>query len=133
MKDEHPDTIFNVSMSQTLGRTIVTSLTTLFPVVALFIFGGSNIQGFAFVIIVGIIAGTISTLFLAATVALAFEKSASKDKIKKLEAIKEKEEKKAKELQANSDGDVTVDVTTAKAEDIAISKKTKMKLLGKKK
>jgi predicted RND superfamily exporter protein len=108
-------------------------LTTLFPVVALFIFGGSNIQGFAFVIIVGIIAGTISTLFLAATVALAFEKSASKDKIKKLEAIKEKEEKKAKELQANSDAGVAVDVTTAKAEDIAISKKTKMKLLGKKK
>ena len=133
MKDEHPDTIFNVSMSQTLGRTIITSLTTLFPVVALFIFGGSNIKGFAFVIIVGIIAGTISTLFLAGTIALAFEKSAAKDKIKKLEAIKEKEERKAKELQANSDGNVNADVASTKVDDIAISKKTKMKLLGKKK
>ena len=133
MKDEHPDKIFNVALSQTLGRTLITSLTTLFPVIALFIFGGSNIRGFAFVIMVGIVAGTISTLFLASTIALAFEKSASKEKIKKLEAIKEKEERKAKEAVNSEDGAVAVDTAAAKADDIAISKKTMMKLKGKKK
>ena len=133
MKDEHPDKIFNGALSQTLGRTLITSLTTLFPVVALFIFGGSNIQGFAFVIIVGIVAGTISTLFLASTIALAFEKSASKEKIKKLDAIKEKEERKAKEAANSEDGAVVADTVATKADDIAISKKTMMKLKGKKK
>ena len=133
MKDEHPDKIFNVALSQTLGRTLITSLTTLFPVIALFIFGGSNIRGFAFVIMIGIVAGTISTLFLASTIALAFEKSASKEKIKKLDAIKEKEERKAKEAANSEDGAVVADTVATKADDIAISKKTMMKLKGKKK
>ncbi|MBR2317841.1 MAG: protein translocase subunit SecF, partial [Spirochaetales bacterium] len=133
MKDEHPDKIFNVSLSQTLGRTFITSITTLFPVIALFIFGGSNIKGFAFVIMIGIVAGTISTLFLASTIALAFERSLSKDKIKKIEAIQEREEKKAKELTNSENGDVATEASAAKGEDIAISKKTMMKLMGKKK
>lgn len=133
MKDEHPDKIFNVSLSQTLGRTFITSITTLFPVIALFIFGGSNIKGFAFVIMIGIVAGTISTLFLASTIALAFERSLSKDKIKKIEAIQEREEKKAKELANSENGDVATEASAAKGEDIAISKKTMMKLMGKKK
>lgn len=133
MKDEHPDKIFNVSLSQTLGRTFITSITTLFPVIALFIFGGSNIKGFAFVIMIGIVAGTISTLFLASTIALAFERSLSKDKIKKIEAIQEREEKKAKELANSENGDVATEASVAKGEDIAISKKTMMKLMGKKK
>ena len=133
MKDEHPDKIFNVSLSQTLGRTFITSITTLFPVIALFIFGGSNIKGFAFVIMIGIVAGTISTLFLASTIALAFERSLSKDKIKKIEAIQEREEKKAKELANSENGDAATEASAAKGEDIAISKKTMMKLMGKKK
>ena len=133
MKEEHPDKIFNVSLSQTLGRTFITSITTLFPVIALFIFGGSNIKGFAFVIMIGIVAGTISTLFLASTIALAFERSLSKDKIKKIEAIQEREEKKAKELANSENGDVATEASAAKGEDIAISKKTMMKLMGKKK
>ena len=133
MKDEHPDKIFNVSLSQTLGRTFITSITTLFPVIALFIFGGSNIKGFAFVIMIGIVAGTISTLFLASTIALAFERSLSKDKIKKIEAIQEREEKKAKDLANSENGDAAAEASTAKGEDIAISKKTMMKLMGKKK
>lgn len=133
MKDEHPDKIFNVSLSQTLGRTFITSITTLFPVIALFIFGGSNIKGFAFVIMIGIVAGTISTLFLASTIALAFERSLSKDKIKKIEAIQEREEKKAKDLANSENGDVATEASAAKGEDIAISKKTMMKLMGKKK
>lgn len=133
MKDEHPDKIFNVSLSQTLGRTLITSLTTLFPVVALFIFGGSNIKGFAFVIMIGIVAGTISTLFLASAVALAFERAGSKEKIKKLNAIQEKEERKIKDLQAKSEGSTIVNTVSVKAEDNALSKKTMMKLMGKKK
>lgn len=133
MKDEHPDKIFNVSLSQTLGRTLITSLTTLFPVVALFIFGGSNIKGFAFVIMIGIIAGTISTIFLASTVALAFERAESKEKIKKLNAIQEKEERKMKDLQAKSEDGTVPSAAPIRAEDNALSKKTMMKLMGKKK
>lgn len=133
MKDEHPDKIFNVSLSQTLGRTFITSVTTLFPVIALFIFGGSNIKGFAFVIMIGIVAGTISTLFLASTIALAFERAGSKEKIKKLNAVQEREEKKLKDLQEKSEDATTANVVHVRDEDNALSKKTMMKIMGKKK
>ena len=55
----------NKSINQTLSRTVVTSLTTLFVVIVLFIFGGEVLKGFAFALTVGIILGTYSTLFIA--------------------------------------------------------------------
>lgn len=55
----------NQSINDTLSRTVVTSLTTLFVVVVLFIFGGEVLKGFSFALIVGIILGTYSTLFIA--------------------------------------------------------------------
>lgn len=55
----------NRSINDTLSRTVVTSLTTLFVVVVLFIFGGEVLKGFSFALIVGIILGTYSTLFIA--------------------------------------------------------------------
>ncbi|MBN1794725.1 MAG: protein translocase subunit SecD [Candidatus Omnitrophica bacterium] len=57
--------VMNVSMNQTLSRTFLTSLTTLFVVLALFVLGGAVINDFAFVLLVGIISGTYSTIFVA--------------------------------------------------------------------
>ena len=62
--------IVNRSLNETLSRTILTSGTTLLVVVALFIFGGAVINNFAFALLVGIIAGTYSTIFVASAVVL---------------------------------------------------------------
>ena len=60
--------VINKSINQTLGRTILTGGLTLLSVVALFIFGGEVLSGFAFTMIVGIITGTYSSVFVAAAV-----------------------------------------------------------------
>ena len=61
--------VINVSVNQTLGRTVITAGLTFLSVVALFLFGGEVLRGFAFTLIVGIITGTFSTVFVAAFVA----------------------------------------------------------------
>ena len=58
-------TIANVSVSEVLRRSIVTSVITLLPIVSLFIFGGETLQDFAFAIMVGISIGAASTIFIA--------------------------------------------------------------------
>jgi preprotein translocase subunit SecF len=65
--------IVNRSLNETLSRTILTSGTTLLVVAALFIFGGTVINNFAFALLVGIIAGTYSTIFVASAVVLYWE------------------------------------------------------------
>ncbi|MDO6563427.1 protein translocase subunit SecF [Amphritea sp. 1_MG-2023] len=60
--------IMNVSLSQTLGRTLVTSLTTLLVLVALAVFGGEMIFGFAVALLVGVGVGTYSSIYVAANV-----------------------------------------------------------------
>lgn len=59
------DKIIDVSLSSTLGRTLNTSLTTLVVLLAIFTFGGDSIRGFMFALIVGIVVGTYSSLFIA--------------------------------------------------------------------
>lgn len=63
--------VFNISINQTLSRTIITSLTTILVLIALFLFGGAMIHGFAFALIVGIVIGTYSSIFVASTATLA--------------------------------------------------------------
>ncbi len=63
--------VFNISINQTLSRTIITSLTTLLVLLALFFIGGEMIHGFAFALIVGIVVGTYSSIFVASTATLA--------------------------------------------------------------
>jgi preprotein translocase subunit SecF len=58
--------IINISVSKTLSRTTLTSLTTIFVVIALLIFGGESIYGFSLVLTMGIIIGTYSSIFIAA-------------------------------------------------------------------
>ena len=61
--------LFNDSLNQTLARTINTSISTLIVLLAIFIFGGDNIRSFSFAMILGVIGGTLSSLFIAAPTA----------------------------------------------------------------
>lgn len=71
MRKGTPAQIFNASLNQTLSRTLITSLTTLLVLVALFFLGGSLIHEFAIALIVGVIVGTYSSIYVASTTALA--------------------------------------------------------------
>ena len=64
------DRLFDISLTQTLSRTIITSGTTLITVVSLMIFGGEMIYGFSLALFVGIVFGTISSIYVASTWAL---------------------------------------------------------------
>jgi len=61
-------TIIDKALSTTLGRTINTSLTTLVVLLAIFLFGGDSIKGFMFALIVGIVVGTYSSLYIASPI-----------------------------------------------------------------
>ena len=62
-----PEDILNISINETLGRTIVTSLTTLLVLFALFFLGGEIIHGFALALIIGVIIGTYSSIYIASS------------------------------------------------------------------
>ncbi|MFQ5911957.1 MAG: protein translocase subunit SecF [Nitrospinota bacterium] len=64
--------LINVSINQTISRTVLTSATTLFVVLALYFIGGEVIRGFAFALLVGILAGTYSSIYIAAPIILAW-------------------------------------------------------------
>jgi preprotein translocase subunit SecF len=70
MRRDNLTHIVNVAVNQTLSRTIITAGTTLLSVVALYLFGGEVLEGFAFTMLVGIISGTYSTIFIAAAIAI---------------------------------------------------------------
>ncbi len=72
--------VINSSINETLSRTIITSGTTLIVVVCLFIFGGGVIHDFAFAMLVGIVVGTYSSIFVASPIILAWEGRANKRK-----------------------------------------------------
>jgi preprotein translocase subunit SecF len=62
--------VMNISINQTLSRTIMTSVLTLFVVVALFLYGGETIHGFALALMIGIIIGTYSSIYVAGSLAV---------------------------------------------------------------
>ena len=68
--------VVNESVNQTLSRTIITAGTTFLAVLALYLFGGEVLEGFAFTMLVGIVSGTYSTIFIAAAVAIILSKTA---------------------------------------------------------
>ena len=63
--------VIDVSLTETIGRTLVTSLTTLLVLVALAVFGGEMIHGFALALLAGVSIGTYSSIYVAATIMLA--------------------------------------------------------------
>ena len=70
MRKGTPVQIINVSLNQTLSRTLVTSLTTLLVLLALFLFGGEIIHGFALALIIGVVVGTYSSIYVASSAVL---------------------------------------------------------------
>src|SRR4029450_132037 len=70
MPAEGLDAVVNLSVNQTLSRTVITAGTTFLSVVALYVFGGEALRGFAFTMLAGILAGTYSTVFIASGFAI---------------------------------------------------------------
>jgi len=70
MRKSDPVELINISITQTFSRTIITSLTTLFVLLALFFLGGEMIKGFSIALIVGVLIGTYSSIYVAANVLL---------------------------------------------------------------
>lgn len=92
-KDTVLDIIVNDSVSRTLSRTILTSLTTFFVVATLYFFGGEIINGFAFTLLVGIIIGTYSSIFIAASFLVQLKFSIENFRAKEAQKLKRQKEK----------------------------------------
>jgi preprotein translocase subunit SecF len=73
MKSEAYEKVINLSVNETLSRTILTSLTTLIVIAILFILGGGVIHNFSFALLIGIIVGTYSSIFVASPVVIILE------------------------------------------------------------
>ena len=86
MKSSKLADIYNISIDQTISRTLITSLTTFLTVLILFIWGGDTIKGFTFAMMIGIIVGTYSSIFVASPISL--------------DLIKREEEKEAEATKA---------------------------------
>lgn len=95
MREGTPVEVTNTAVNQMLARTIVTSLTTMLVLLALFFLGGEVIHGFAAALLVGVIVGTYSSTYIAAAVALAL--GVSKEDLMK--APKEDVDKEAEEAE----------------------------------
>jgi preprotein translocase subunit SecF len=70
MRKDSLEHVVNRSVNQTLSRTIITAGTTFLSVLSLYLFGGEVLKGFAFTMLVGIVSGTYSTVFIAAAIAI---------------------------------------------------------------
>ena len=73
MRRDNIEHIVNVAVNQTLGRTILTAGTTLVSVLALYFFGGEVLHGFAFTMLVGVLIGTYSSVFIAAAIVIIWQ------------------------------------------------------------
>ncbi len=78
------DEVLNLAINSTFSRTVITSLTTLFVVLCLFIFGSGSIKGFAFALLIGVLVGTYSSIFVATPLLRDFTKDL-RPKVKKNE------------------------------------------------
>ncbi|MFQ5750424.1 MAG: protein translocase subunit SecF [bacterium] len=74
LRRETYESIINTSINQSLSRTIITSLTTMIVVLILYVFGGEVIHNFAFALIVGVVVGTYSSVFIASPIVVEWEK-----------------------------------------------------------
>ncbi len=97
-KSNELDEVVNESVSKTLSRTTLTSLTTFFVVATLYLFGGEIINGFAFTLLVGVVVGTYSSIFVAATFLVQLKFSVAN--YRKGEAEKKKREQEKDKLRA---------------------------------
>jgi preprotein translocase subunit SecF len=92
-KESALDRIINESVTQTLSRTTLTSLTTFFVVLTLFLFGGEIIRGFSFTLLVGVVVGTYSSIFVASPILMWLGFSVKEFREKEAEKLKREKEK----------------------------------------
>ncbi len=92
-KETALDKIIDESVTQTLSRTTLTSLTTFFVVLTLFLFGGEIIKGFSFTLLVGIVVGTYSSIFVASPILMWLGFSVKEYRAKEAEKLKRQKEK----------------------------------------
>jgi preprotein translocase subunit SecF len=78
LRKENLETVMNISINETLGRTVLTTGTVMMVVLILFFFGGPVIHDFATAMIVGLITGTYSTIYIASPVVLVWDKYVTK-------------------------------------------------------
>jgi len=115
LRDQDRESIINTSITQSLSRTLITSITTLLAVVAIFVFTTGVIKDFAFNLIVGIIVGTYSSIFIASPVLLGWRnimdkrKKAQKEVVipKKKVAEKSQKEQNQQTEEENTEGGKT--------------------------
>ena len=102
IKDPDLGSIIDESVTRTLSRTTLTSLTTFFVVLTLFLFGGEIIHGFSFTLLVGVIVGTYSSIFVASPILMWLGFSVSDYRLKEAEKLKrEKEKEKMRAMYEN--------------------------------
>ncbi len=93
IKDSDLAGIINESVTRTLSRTVLTSLTTFFVVLTLYLFGGEIIKGFSFTLLVGIIVGTYSSIFIASPLLMWLGFSVKEYRAKEAQKLKREKEK----------------------------------------
>lgn len=98
MKNTDKGTIINKAINETLSRTIMTSLTVFLTILSLFIFGGEVTRGFAFAMLIGVITGTYSSIFVAAPILMDFAKDKPLGAADKVETKKSISPARAKAL-----------------------------------
>ena len=92
-KEDNLEKLIDESVSRTLPRTTLTSLTVLFTVLTLYLFGGEIINGFAFTMLVGVIVGTYSSIFVASSFLVNLKFSIADYRAKEAEKVRVKKEK----------------------------------------
>ncbi|MCD4784932.1 MAG: protein translocase subunit SecF [Candidatus Eremiobacteraeota bacterium] len=87
----------NISLNQTLTRTALTSVTTIITLFALYYFGGATLHNFAIALLIGVVAGTYSSLFVASPLLLLFDNMAKSNEKKRVETRRKKLQDEAEE------------------------------------
>lgn len=134
MRDSDIETVVNTSITQSLSRTLITSLTTLLAVVAIYIFATGSIKDFALNMIVGIVVGTYSSIFIASPVFLGWVNTARKRKrLKDVQkyGIKTEKPQGAPASALESPAKDEKDIHKVKQEKTAEVQKAERKLKGK--
>ncbi|MFQ3621863.1 MAG: protein translocase subunit SecF, partial [Spirochaetales bacterium] len=127
---EHPfDTIINVSITQSLSRTLITSLTTIIAIFAVYIFGSGEVQLFSMNVIIGVVVGTYSSIFIASPVLLELKKLGDRIKERKEKGkgtviktgVRESKPSNTKELETKEVALTTVKADTLSKEEEPVS------------
>lgn len=128
LREMDGSSIMNISITQSLSRTIITSLTTVIAVSFIFIFTTGVIKDFAFNLIIGILSGSYSSVFIAAPVVLLWQKKLEKDK-----GIKKMDEKSVKKETGEESESITSEVSGEYSAEEKDGKPVRIQRLKKKK